>query len=68
MKQIKSHVHQKKNGHIPAKTDHPHNEKKHPSDVDEHADRTDEYDEFNKQTGDTKVEPVMEESHKTAHD
>lgn len=38
------------------------------TDVDEHAERNNEYDDFNKKTGVDKIEPVMEESHKTAHE
>ena len=42
--------------------------KKINTDVDEHAERNDEYGDFNKRAGVEKIEPVMEESHKTAHE
>jgi len=42
--------------------------KKIQTDVDEHAERNDEYDDFNKRTGVEKIDPVIDESHKTAHD
>ena len=42
--------------------------KKIQTDVDEHAERHEEYNDFNKRTGVEKIEPVIEESHKTAHD
>jgi len=46
----------------------PKTTKKLQTDVDEHAERNNEYDDFNKRTGVEKIEPVMEESHKTAHE